>query len=113
MRQLSDKARELADKARHNKLSMDELSGSTFTISNMGMLDVDEFIAIINQPNAAILAVSTVKKQVVVTDDDEIEIRRCMNISASFDHRVVDGAVGAKFINLVRGYLENPTRLFS
>lgn len=113
IRQLSDKAKELADKARHNKLNMDELTGSTFTISNMGMLEVDEFIAIINQPNAAILAVSTVRKQVVVTDDDEIEIRRCMNISASFDHRVVDGAVGAMFINLVRGYLENPTRLFS
>ncbi len=113
IRQLSDKARELAGKARDNKLSMDELSGSTFTISNMGMLEVDEFIAIINQPNAAILAVSTVKKQVVVLANDEIAVRRCMNISASFDHRVVDGAVGAKFINLVRGYLENPTRLFS
>ena len=113
LRQISDKARELAGKARENSLSLDELSGSTFTISNMGMLNVDEFIAIINQPNSAILAVSSVKKQVVVNEDDEIEIRRCMNITASFDHRVVDGAVGAKFINIIRAYLENPTRLLS
>jgi len=111
LRQLSDQAKALAGKARDNNLGLDELSGSTFTISNMGMLEVDEFIAIINQPNAAILAVSSVKKQVVVVGEDEIEIHRCMNISASYDHRVVDGAVGAKFINLVRGYLENPTRL--
>jgi pyruvate dehydrogenase E2 component (dihydrolipoamide acetyltransferase) len=111
LRQLSAKAKELAGKARDNKLSMDELTGSTFTISNMGMLEVDEFIAIINEPNAAILAVSTVRRQVVPTDDDEVEIRRRMSLSASFDHRVVDGAIGAKFINLVRGFLENPTRL--
>jgi pyruvate dehydrogenase E2 component (dihydrolipoamide acetyltransferase) len=111
LRQLSAKAKELAGKARENKLHPDELSGSTFSISNMGMLDVDEFIAIINQPNAAILAVSSVRKHVVPTDDEQIEIRRRMAISASFDHRVVDGAVGAKFINLVRAYLENPTRL--
>ncbi|HEY3781221.1 MAG TPA: dihydrolipoamide acetyltransferase family protein [Fimbriimonadaceae bacterium] len=113
LRQLSGKAKELAGKARDNKLHPDEMSGSTFTISNMGMLDVDEFIAIINQPNAAILAVSSVRKQVVATDDDEVDIRRKMNISASFDHRVVDGSVGAKFINLVKDALENPTRLLS
>ena len=113
LRQLSAKARELAGKARENRLHPDELSGSTFTISNMGMLDVDEFVAIINEPNAAILAVSSVRKQVVASDEDEVEIRRKMAITASFDHRVVDGAVGAKFINLVRGYLENPTRLLS
>jgi pyruvate dehydrogenase E2 component (dihydrolipoamide acetyltransferase) len=111
LRQLSDRSKELATKAKDNNLSLDELSGSTFTISNMGMLNVDEFIAIINQPNAAILAISSIKKQVVATGDDEIEIRRCMNISGSFDHRVVDGAVGAKFMNLVRSYLENPTRV--
>ena len=113
LRQLSAKAKELAGKARENKLSPDELSGSTFCISNMGMLDVDEFIAIINQPNAAILAVSSVRKEVVATEDDEVEVRRKMSMTCSFDHRVVDGAVGAKFINLVRGYLENPIRLLA
>jgi pyruvate dehydrogenase E2 component (dihydrolipoamide acetyltransferase) len=113
LRQLSARAKELAGKARENKLHPDELSGSTFSISNMGMLDVDNFIAIINQPNAAILAVSTARKRVVPTEDDQIEIRSRMNISCSFDHRVVDGAVGAKFINVVKDYLENPTRLLS
>jgi len=113
LRQLSAKARELAGKARDNKLHPDELSGSTFSISNMGMLDIDNFVAIINQPNSAILAVSTARKKVVPTEDDQVEIRHRMNITASFDHRVVDGAVGAKFVNVVRGYLENPTRLLS
>lgn len=113
LRQISARSKELAGKARDNKLSPDELSGSTFSISNMGMLNVDEFIAIINQPNAAILAVSSAKKKPVVNAEDELEIRWQMNISASFDHRVVDGAVGAKFINLIRDFLENPTRLLS
>ena len=74
---------------------------------------VDNFIAIINQPNSAILAVSSARKKVVATDEDEVEIRTRMNITCSFDHRVVDGAVGAKFINVVKSYLENPTRLLS
>jgi len=113
LRQISSKARELAKKARDNKLGMDELQGSTFAISNMGMLDVDNFIAIINQPNAAIVAIASVRKKVVVGEGDEIEIRNRMNITGSFDHRVVDGAVGAKFINLVKDYLQNPTRLMS
>lgn len=113
LRQLSDKAKELAGKARENKLHPDELSGSTFSISNMGMLDIDDFIAIINQPNAAILAVSSVRKDVVANDDDEVEIRRRMSMTGSFDHRVVDGAIGAKFMNLVRSLLENPIRLLA
>jgi pyruvate dehydrogenase E2 component (dihydrolipoamide acetyltransferase) len=113
LRAISAKAKDLAGKARENKLSLDELTGSTFSISNMGMLDVDNFIAIINQPAAAILAISSVRKKVVATDDDEVEIRSRMNITCSFDHRVVDGAVGANFINVVKQYLENPTRLLA
>jgi len=113
LRQISSKARDLAKKARDNKLSMDELQGSTFAISNMGMLDVDNFFAIINQPNAAIVAIASVRKKVVVGENDEIEIRNRMNITGSFDHRVVDGAVGAKFVNLVKDYLQNPTRLMA
>lgn len=111
LRQISAATKDLVTRARENRLSLDELSGSTFSISNMGMLNVDNFIAIINQPNAAILAVSSVRKKVVPTDDDELEIRARMNISCSFDHRVVDGARGAVFINRVKDYLENPTRL--
>lgn len=113
LRQISAKAKELAAKARENKLTPDELTGSTFSISNMGMLDVDEFGAIINTPNAAILAVATARKTVVVNDDDEIEIRQRMNITLSCDHRVVDGADGARFVNKVKEYLQNPTRLLS
>jgi len=113
LRQIGGKSRDLAKKARDNKLSMDELQGSTFAISNMGMLDVDNFFAIINQPNSAIVAIASVRKKVVVGDNDEIEIRSRMNITGSFDHRVVDGAVGAKFINVVKDYLQNPTRLIS
>jgi len=113
LRQISAASRTLAGKARDNKLGPDELSGSTFSISNMGMLDVDDFLAIINTPNAAIVAIGTAKRVVVVTEDDEFEARWKMNISGSFDHRVVDGAVGARFMNVVREYLENPTRLLS
>ncbi len=111
LRQLSDRARELVKKARDGKLLPDEMSGSTFSISNMGMLDVDTFGAIINEPNAGIIAVSSTRKRPVVTDEDELEIRTMMNITGSFDHRVVDGAIGAKFMNVVRGFLQNPTRL--
>jgi pyruvate dehydrogenase E2 component (dihydrolipoamide acetyltransferase) len=113
LRQISTAAKDLAKKARENRLALDELSGSTFAISNMGMLDVDNFVAIINQPNAAIVAIASVRKKVVVNEQDEIEVRHRMNITGSFDHRVVDGAVGARFMNLVRGYLENPTRLLA
>ena len=111
LRQINAEVRDLAARAKGNKLSMEELSGSTFSISNMGMLDVDNFIAIVNMPNAAILAISSVRKKVTVNDEDEIEIRSRMNITCSFDHRVADGAVGAKFINVVKSYLENPSRL--
>jgi len=113
IREIGGQARELAKKARENRLSLDALTDSTFSISNMGMLDVDVFAAIINTPNAGILAVGTAKKQVVVGANDSLEIRQRMNITGSFDHRVVDGAVGAKFVNLVKDYLQNPTRLLS
>jgi pyruvate dehydrogenase E2 component (dihydrolipoamide acetyltransferase) len=113
LRQLSSKAKELVAKAREGRLLPDEMGGSTFSISNMGMLDVDNFTAIINEPNAAIVAVSSARKKPIVTAEDELEIRMRMNLTGSFDHRVLDGAVGAKFMNVLRGYLENPTRLLS
>lgn len=113
LRQIAAQSQDLAGRARENKLLPDEMQGGTFTISNMGMLGVDSFSAIIVQPNASILAVGSAKKVVVPTGDDEIEIRTRMKITGSFDHRVVDGAVGAKFLNVVRDYLENPTRLLA
>lgn len=117
VRQISARSRELAAKARENKLSPEELSGSTFSISNMGMLNVENFAAIINTPNAAIVAVSTARKVVVPVESENeegevtLEVRTRMNVTGSFDHRVVDGAVGARFMNALRDYLENPTRL--
>lgn len=113
LRAISGRAKELAKKARDNKLSLDEMTGSTFSISNMGMLDVDNFLAIINAPNSAIVAIASVRKRAVVTENDEIVVRNVMNITGSFDHRTLDGAVGAKFMNLVKQYLQNPTRLLS
>lgn len=113
LRQISSRVKELAKKAKDNKLAPDEMQGSTFAISNMGMLDVDNFLAIINLPNSAILAIASVRKKVVANENDEIEVRRRMNITCSFDHRVLDGAGGARFINVVKTYLENPTRLLS
>ncbi len=113
LRQISAKARELAGRARESKLSLDEMTGSTFAISNMGMLDVDNFVAIINQPNSAIVAIASVRKKPVVNENGEIAVGHRMNITGSFDHRILDGAVGAKFMNVVRSYLENPTRLLA
>lgn len=111
LRQLSAESKRLVARAREGTLGLDEMSGSTFSISNMGMLNVENFIAIINQPNAAIVAISSARRVPVVAEDDELEIRWRMNVTGSFDHRVVDGAVGAKFLNVVRDLLENPTRL--
>jgi len=113
LRQIGAASRDLAKKAHDNKLTPDELSNSTFSISNMGMLDVDAFGAIINTPNAGIIAVGTARRRVVPVGDDEVEIRRMMNLTGSFDHRVVDGAVGARFMNVVRSLLESPTKLLS
>lgn len=110
--QIAVQAKELAGKAKANHLSLDELTGGTFSISNMGMLNVDVFAAILNPPNAGILAVGTAKKRAVVDEETgEIVARTRMNLTGSFDHRVVDGAVGAKFMNVVRELLEAPIRL--
>jgi pyruvate dehydrogenase E2 component (dihydrolipoamide acetyltransferase) len=111
LRQVAERSRALAKKASEGKLHPDEMQGSTFSVSNMGMLDVDNFAAIINTPNAGILAVSTARRKAVVEDDGSIVARWRMAVTGSFDHRVVDGAVGARFVNAVRGYLEKPSRL--
>lgn len=113
IRQISAESKELVAKARDGKLGLDEMSGSTFSISNMGMLNVDAFGAIINGPNAGIIAIASAKKIPVVMPDGSIQARTRMNITGSFDHRVLDGAVGAAFMNLVRDALEKPTRLLS
>ena len=106
LRELSQISRDLAEKARAGRATPDELSGSTFTISNMGMLDVENFSAIINPGESAILAVSSTQAQPVVRGG-EIVVRQMMKLTLSCDHRIVDGAVGARFVNEVKRKLED------
>jgi len=99
-------SKQLADKARAGKLTPDDMSGGTFTISNMGMLNVENFHAIINTGEGGILAIASAMKQPVVRDD-KIVIRTIMKMTLSVDHRLIDGAVGAQFANAVKAKLEN------
>jgi pyruvate dehydrogenase E2 component (dihydrolipoamide acetyltransferase) len=108
--QIAIEARDLAERARGRKLRVPELSGATFSISNLGMFDVTEFSAIINPPEGAILAVGTVRKQPVVTDAG-LGVGRRMMLTLSCDHRVMDGAMGARFLQDVKRLLEEPLRL--
>jgi pyruvate dehydrogenase E2 component (dihydrolipoamide acetyltransferase) len=108
---ISREVKDLAGRARDRKLKPDEFSGSTFTVSNLGMMDVTEFTAIINPPESAILAVGAVRKAPVVAGD-EITVGHRMNVTMSSDHRVVDGALAAQFLKEVRRLLENPVSLF-
>lgn len=107
--ELHDRNAELSKKARDGKLLPDEMTGSTFTISNMGMLGVEQFTAIINPGEAAILAVSSTMPQPVVKDN-QIVIRQMMKITVSVDHRLIDGAMAAKFVNLIKAKLEDVER---
>jgi pyruvate dehydrogenase E2 component (dihydrolipoamide acetyltransferase) len=102
--------RDLGNRARNGGLTPDEYQGGTFTISNLGMFDVDEFIAVINPPQAAILAVGSARQTPVVRDG-EIAIGQVMKLTVSADHRVLDGAAVAAFLQSVRKYLENPMLL--
>jgi len=104
--ELSQQARALAEKARTGKLTPDEMSGGTFTISNMGMLDVENFTAIINPGESAILAVSSTLKKPVVRDD-KVVVRSIMKMTLSSDHRLIDGALAARFANAVKQKLED------
>jgi pyruvate dehydrogenase E2 component (dihydrolipoamide acetyltransferase) len=108
--QIAVEARDLVERARVRKLRAQELSGATFSISNLGMFDVADFSAIINPPEGAILAVATVRKMPVV-EGDAIVVGRRMSITLSCDHRVMDGAMGARFLQTVKQLLEEPLRL--
>ncbi len=102
--------RDLGKRAREGGLTPEEYQGGTFTISNLGMFDVDEFIAVINPPQAAILAVGSVA-EVPVVKDGKVEVGQVMKITLSADHRALDGAQVATFLQSVKGYLENPMLL--
>ncbi len=102
--------RELAGRAREKKLMPDEYTGATFSISNLGMLGIHEFTAVINPPEAGILAVGAVEDTPVVVDG-EIQVRPRMRMTMSCDHRVIDGALGARFLATLRGMLEEPATI--
>lgn len=108
--QIATEARELGSKSRDRKLQTAEMQGNTFTISNLGMFDIDEFTAIINPPDACILAVGSIKAQAVVVNG-EVKAQAMMKLTLSCDHRVVDGATGAKFLQSLKKLLENPMAL--
>ena len=108
--EISEKARDLAKRARERKLMPEEYTGATFTVSNLGMFGIDQFTAIINPPEAGILAIGGVEEKPVVVDG-ALEVRQRMRVTMSCDHRAVDGATGAKFLQTVRRYIENPLSL--
>jgi pyruvate dehydrogenase E2 component (dihydrolipoamide acetyltransferase) len=108
--QISAEAKQLAGLARSRKLKPEQYTGSTFSVSNLGMFGIDQFTAIINPPEAGILAVGGVEAKAVVVDG-EIQVRQRMRITMSCDHRVIDGATGAKFLQAVKLYFENPLLL--
>jgi pyruvate dehydrogenase E2 component (dihydrolipoamide acetyltransferase) len=112
LREIAERRRELVDAARENRLRPDDVSGGTFTISNLGMFGVDAFLAIVNAPQAAILAVGRVVDRVVPVGGRP-EVRPTMALSLSFDHRVVDGARGAQFLDTLASLVEEPAGLVS
>jgi pyruvate dehydrogenase E2 component (dihydrolipoamide acetyltransferase) len=110
--QIAQEAVVLIDKARNKKLQPQEFTGNTFTISNLGMMDIDEFTAIINPPDSCILAVGKIAATPVV-ENGQVVVRQLMKLTLSCDHRVVDGAVGARFMQTLKAYLENPVTMLA
>jgi pyruvate dehydrogenase E2 component (dihydrolipoamide acetyltransferase) len=107
LEEISEEARTLAERARARKLQPNEYTGATFSISNLGMLGIEEFSAIINPPEAAILAIGAVR-QVPVAVDGQVVIGYRMKATLSVDHRVADGASGARFLQTLRRLIEHP-----
>lgn len=108
--QIAGEAKGLYDKAKNKKLQPQDFSGNTFTVSNLGMLGIDEFTAIINPPDSAILAVGGIKETAIV-EKGQVKIANIMKLTMSCDHRSVDGAVGARFLATLKTYLENPVTM--
>ena len=108
--QIAAEAKELYGKAKDKKLQPKDFSGNTFTISNLGMMDIEEFTAIINPPDSAILAVGSIK-EVVVKKGEGFGVNNIMKLTMSCDHRTVDGAVGAAFLQTLKKYLESPVTM--
>ena len=110
MSEISRDAKELAKRARERKLKPEEFTGSTFSVSNLGMFGIDQFTAIINPPEAGIIAIGTSEEKLVVVNGEPV-VRSRVRLTMSCDHRVIDGAVGAKFLQTLRRLIENPLML--
>jgi len=110
--QIGSAVRDLAGKARNKKIAPNEMEGSTFTISNLGMFGIQEFTSIINQPNSAILSVGAIEEKPVVKEG-QIVVGNTMKVTLACDHRTVDGATGAQFLQTLRTYLENPVTMLA
>ena len=110
--QIGGNVRDLAGKARTKKIAPNEMEGSTFTISNLGMFGIQEFTSIINQPNSAILSVGAIEQKPVVKEG-QIVVGNTMKVTLACDHRTVDGATGAQFLQTVRAYIENPVTMLA
>jgi pyruvate dehydrogenase E2 component (dihydrolipoamide acetyltransferase) len=110
--QIADEAGKLIEKARTKKIQPQEFTGNTFTISNLGMMDIDEFTAIINPPDSCILAVGKITPTPVV-ENGAVVVRQLMKLTLSCDHRTVDGAVGARFLQTLKAHLENPVTMLA
>ncbi len=108
--QISAEVRDLAERAKRRALKPEEYAGGSITVSNLGMFGIDSFVAVINPPHAAILAIGTVEPKAVVRDG-QIVARQMMSVTLSGDHRVIDGAVGAEYLKELRALLEHPMRL--
>lgn len=108
MSEISAEAKVLAKKARERKLKPEEFTGSTFSVSNLGMMQIDQFTAIINPPECGILAIGAIEDKIVVGADGGFEVKKKLRVTMSCDHRVIDGAVGAKFLQTLRRLIENP-----
>jgi pyruvate dehydrogenase E2 component (dihydrolipoamide acetyltransferase) len=109
--EISACAKDLATRARDNKLTMDEYHGSTFSVSNLGMFGVETFDPIVNQPDSSILGVNTINDELVMDDEGKITKHQFMRISHTFDHRLIDGAQAAKFEKALKELLENPMEI--
>lgn len=107
---INEEVKSLAGKARDKKITPQEMQGNTFTISNLGMFGIEEFTAIINPPDACILAVGTIVQKPIV-ENGEIKIGNTMKVTLSCDHRIVDGAKGAQFLQTFKQFMENPVRM--
>lgn len=112
LKAITTETKDLITRARENTLTPDQMSGATFTISNLGGFDIDGFTPVINLPEAAILGVGRIVKKPIVNENDEIVPASMMVLSLSFDHRVVDGADAAAFLKTLKGYLEDPDNMY-